>query len=127
MQRRDKEWYEFTFRESAQGCNPHEETCPTRRYNFDMENRRSPGPLIAVLLLLPVLLAFYVGSYIAFVEHGSALPYRDNEAARIFFWPLEQIDRTLRPLVWGARTGPDSSLQIASSHGGHRIDGVRPV
>ncbi len=84
--------------------------------------RESRAPLIVaiVLLLLPVL---YVGSYLALVRPGSAyhqerdgrfylLNYRyfgdDNFvvpphsaciAPRVF-WPLEQIDRKVRPRVW---------------------------
>ena len=61
--------------------------------------RESRAPLI-VLLLLPVV---YVGSYLVMVEHGSALPYR-SEVERSFFWPLEQVDRKLRPLTWGKIT-----------------------
>ena len=61
---------------------------------------RAPLIVAIVLLLLPVL---YVMSYLAMVEHGSALPYR-SEAERTFFWPLEQIDRKLRPLTWGEIT-----------------------
>jgi hypothetical protein len=70
-----------------------------------------PAPIIAaVLLLLPVL---YVGSYLALVvpERGGRLrggsglfyrhPYRAGGArSSAAFWPLEQIDRRLRPGVW---------------------------
>ena len=59
---------------------------------------RTPLLLTIVLLLLPVL---YVGCYLTLVDHGTALPYRRCESAQTFFWPLEQIDRKLRPLVWG--------------------------
>lgn len=55
-------------------------------------------------LLLPVL---YVGSYLALVKHqsydrgdgyGWLIYYRYfGESARPFFWPLEKIDRALRP------------------------------
>jgi hypothetical protein len=66
--------------------------------------------LVAVLLLLPVL---YLGSYIALVD-----PYVDSDrpiasfvggnynyryGGRMtprFFWPIEQIDRQLRPHMW---------------------------
>ncbi len=67
--------------------------------NRTMKEKRSfvPVAVAIVLLLLPVA---YVGSYLALVEHGSALPYR-SEAERTFFWPLEQIDRKLRPDAWG--------------------------
>ena len=74
-----------------------------------------PAPIIAVvLLLLPVL---YVGSYLALVVPGESrsvierfdggirgyqCSYRLN--SRLFlpkvFYPLEQIDRRLRPGTW---------------------------
>ncbi|WP_425615806.1 hypothetical protein NA78x_005737 [Anatilimnocola sp. NA78] len=72
--------------------------------------------LAAILLLLPVL---YVGSYLVLVDPKPDMPdsplsavptpnpksmpltnYRWGRAA-IFFWPLEQLDRKLRPEVWG--------------------------
>jgi hypothetical protein len=69
--------------------------------------RESHSPLIVaiVLSLLPVL---YVGSYLALVKPGGMhLPgfvfthyrygHRISERA---FWPLEQIDRKVRPSVW---------------------------
>ena len=60
--------------------------------------RTSAAPIIvALLLLLPVL---YLGSYLTPVVPGAAMPYRGIEAARIFFWPLEQIDRRVRPQSW---------------------------
>ncbi len=72
---------------------------------------RAPVILAIVLLLLPVL---YVGSYFALVVprgrvvwHGSGTRmylcnYRiDNQKlAAAFFWPLEQIDRKVRPGAW---------------------------
>jgi hypothetical protein len=68
-----------------------------------MDTRRSVTPVnpvvvAAALLVLPVL---YVGSYWALVDHGTAAPYHRFEAGRTLFWPLEQIDRKLRPLTWG--------------------------
>ncbi|WP_254512281.1 hypothetical protein [Anatilimnocola floriformis] len=77
--------------------------------------RESRAPLIVaiVLLLLPVL---YVGSYLALVVPGPPIPgafsgirpgtiYRGpyrygKEWADRLFWPLEQIDRKLRPETW---------------------------
>ena len=78
-----------------------------------MTNR---APLITaiVLLLLPVL---YVGSYVVLVEPPSPAfrnrpvmlyPYPDEplhyrlggEMAAAFYWPLNQIDRMVRPGVW---------------------------
>jgi hypothetical protein len=76
--------------------------------------RESRAPLIVaiVLLALPVL---YVGSYLALVVpegHFRNDPLREGlydkwvhyrvmpgQAGR-FFWPLEQIDRKLRPEAW---------------------------
>jgi hypothetical protein len=75
---------------------------------------RAPLILAIVLLLLPVL---YVGSYFALVV-PSGIPRRmagpyggtyisfnehyrfaDTEA-KFLFWPLEQIDRRMRPKAW---------------------------
>jgi hypothetical protein len=79
-----------------------------------MDKPRSSAPIIAaVLLLLPVL---YAGSYLALVTPGrqqfvdfgppigevpSPADYRvaANSCHRLF-WPLEQIDRRVRPGVW---------------------------
>jgi hypothetical protein len=72
-----------------------------------MDKPRSFAPIIAaVLLLLPVL---YMGSYLVLVKPGprfgwgSAIypTYRvaDGFCTRLF-WPLEQIDRKLRPAAW---------------------------
>jgi hypothetical protein len=76
--------------------------------------KRHAAPIIAaILLLLPVL---YVGSYLALVVPGPAF-YVSNSANgekahrftgyRIYptaceriFYPLEQIDRTVRPGAW---------------------------
>ncbi|QDU28522.1 hypothetical protein ETAA8_36240 [Anatilimnocola aggregata] len=78
---------------------------------------RAPLIVAIVLLLLPVL---YVGSYLALVVPGG-IPrvgvsnvdgrmfrqisrehdYRiDSELASWLFWPLEQIDRKMRPEAW---------------------------
>jgi hypothetical protein len=75
--------------------------------------KRHAAPIIAaVLLLLPVL---YVGSYLVLVRppvgiwvggggqlaHHIVADYRCcAEQARWFFWPLEQIDRKVRPGAW---------------------------
>ena len=66
--------------------------------------------LAAVLLLLPLL---YVGSYALIVDphtvivtcghdNSPAMPlYRvGGEYAARFYWPLETIDRRLRPVTW---------------------------
>jgi hypothetical protein len=88
--------------------------------------KKHVAPFIAgVLLLLPVL---YVGSYLALVvpegiECGVSTPagldygwkhYRwgDARAERVF-WPLEQIDRRVRPGAWE----PDDDLPFfTTSH-----------
>jgi hypothetical protein len=81
-----------------------------------MKKPRSIAPIIgAILLLLPVL---YVGSYLALVTpesriviHRTKLPdgstevTSDIESYRVggvawIFWPLEQIDRRVRPGAW---------------------------
>ena len=75
--------------------------------------RESRAPLIVaiVLLLLPVV---YVGSYLALVVPGGymngrlnisstmRLPnYRaGNQWAKTAYWPLEEIDRKVRPRAW---------------------------
>jgi hypothetical protein len=77
--------------------------------------------LAAILLLLPML---YVGSYLALVtpngrvvfyvvgpntSRGELVHYRwgDDEPSR-FFWPLEQLDRKLRPGAWEFKYGAGS-------------------
>jgi hypothetical protein len=80
--------------------------------------KKHAAPIIAaLLLLLPVL---YVASYFALVvPQGRAISikyrgaagmmqiwkttsYRsDGQWAAKIFWPLEQIDRKVRPLAWG--------------------------
>jgi len=81
-----------------------------------MANRRSAAPIIAaVLLLLPVL---YVGSYLALVRPPGVFAVRVNkgimtgsyfecyrcggEVTGRVFWPLEQIDRRVRPGAWNS-------------------------
>lgn len=70
---------------------------------------RAPLIIAIVLLLLPVL---YVGSYLALVvpagfftaRSGTARTeyYRvENDSCAQVFWPLEQLDRKLRPGGWG--------------------------
>jgi hypothetical protein len=93
-----------------------------------MSKPRSAAPIIAaVLLLVPVL---YVGSHLALVvpqgrlvsrptlPHESPYPpyntyYRvDGDWSRGVFWPLEQIDRLMRPGAW------ESQFRINSTGGG---------
>jgi hypothetical protein len=66
--------------------------------------KRHATPIIAaVVLLLPVL---YVGSYLALVNPGAAIRVeRVNYRAgahhiAMIFWPLEHIDRMVRPGAW---------------------------
>jgi hypothetical protein len=78
-----------------------------------MTQSRASLIVAIVLLLLPVL---YVGSYLALVvPRGVAVKWQDggphssesrlvhyhvlNEDAGVF-WPLEKIDRKLRPNAW---------------------------
>jgi hypothetical protein len=80
---------------------------------MDKPQSRTPLIVAIVLLLLPVL---YVGSYLALVSPSEARAdevtysntgehyshgYRNggNWAWRLF-WPLEQIDRKVRPGAW---------------------------
>jgi hypothetical protein len=76
-----------------------------------MKTNRAPLILAIVLLLLPVL---YVGSYFALVVPGGWIRsepgftgvfrrvyYRWGvDSAHKVFWPLEQIDRKVRPRAW---------------------------
>jgi hypothetical protein len=86
-----------------------------------MDKPRSFAPFIsAALLLLPVL---YVGCYLVLVfpagvpidvvntKTGEVLPFIsvqekylifDRQAKRLF-WPLEQIDRRVRPSEWESK------------------------
>ena len=78
--------------------------------------KKHSAPIIAaILLILPVL---YVGSYVALVvpDNAHVIPdkahadfegwwvssrYRvGGEWSQRFFWPLEQIDRKVRPGAW---------------------------
>ncbi|WP_425617883.1 hypothetical protein NA78x_001573 [Anatilimnocola sp. NA78] len=75
-----------------------------------MDRCRAPLIFAIVLLLLPVL---YVGSYLAlvnvsadekeafFARQRNVGAYRvGSKLASRFFWPLEQIDRKVRPEAW---------------------------
>jgi hypothetical protein len=79
-----------------------------------MKTSRAPLILAIILLLLPVL---YIGSYLALVIPGGevvvpaavTLPFPHpvtrtyklgGEWAEAVFWPLEQIDRMIRPSAW---------------------------
>jgi hypothetical protein len=79
-----------------------------------MSKPRSFAPIVAaILLLLPVL---YVGSYLALVNpeglmiaeesaggmaFGKVYHYRvESDWPAVFYWPLEQVDRQVRPASW---------------------------
>jgi hypothetical protein len=69
--------------------------------------KKHAAPIIAaILLLLPVL---YVGSYLAMVVPQADVnaPYRigGTNTAKCF-WPLEMIDRRLRPKNWDPPAEP---------------------
>jgi hypothetical protein len=81
---------------------------------------RFPLIVAVVLLLLPGL---YVASYFALVKPSPLIvvtmtgqdPYRCGGAfSRKLFWPLEQIDRKVRPVAW------ESRLSIVDDNG-HKI------
>jgi hypothetical protein len=83
--------------------------------------RPNPALVTSVLLLLLLLSVMYVGSYLALVEpsghlgtiagqgagQGQTFPFWShyrwggNSFAPRLFWPLEQVDRKLRPAAWG--------------------------
>jgi len=76
-----------------------------------MKDSRSIFPVFAaaLLLLLPVL---YVGSYAALVKPYATIHWWSGRAdhyrwggGRVsrFYWPLEQLDRRLRPRAWEVR------------------------
>jgi hypothetical protein len=87
-------------------------------------NNRAPLMVAIVLLLLPVL---YVGSYLVLVRPAGisdsvfqdGIYWTDLTSIRYYavvgnsgqrlFWPLEQIDRKLRPNAWGDRFLADKS------------------
>jgi hypothetical protein len=74
--------------------------------------KKNAAPVIAAILLLMPLL--YVGSYLALVRPttvifnggGQKMTFVDphyrfgGQIAESFFWPLEEIDRVLRPDAW---------------------------
>jgi hypothetical protein len=87
--------------------------------------KKHAAPIIAaILLLLPLL---YVGSYLALVSpQGVTTPdpsdpynyegwiknYRvGNSLCKQLFWPLEQIDRQLRPGAWDELQQFEKALQ----------------
>lgn len=77
---------------------------------------KSRGPLIAAIVLL--LLMLYLGSYAAMVlppgqDHRHTIRVLNKSNYRFggrvsprLYWPLEQVDRQLRPMAWAPPTGP---------------------
>jgi hypothetical protein len=84
---------------------------------------KKPASIIAAVLLL-ILPVLYVGSYLALVIPQGKMPKSSLAASMFvspdgiikvshyrilpswsdrFFWPLEQIDRRVRPGAWGRR------------------------
>jgi hypothetical protein len=72
-----------------------------------MEKPRSAAPFLAALLLLLPLL--YVGSYLAVVSPAGTMLWWSGRvdhyeyggrSVEQFYWPLEQIDRRIRPQAW---------------------------
>lgn len=72
-----------------------------------MSNRLSF--IVALVVLLPPVL--YVGSYLALLkppartyqdvfDRRNSLYHVGGDWARVVFWPLEQIDRKVRPGAW---------------------------
>lgn len=65
-----------------------------------MNSHRSSAPLIAAIILLTLPVP-YVGSYLTQVMPGAAVSYvGGSEFSSWIFWPLEQIDRKVRPGAW---------------------------
>jgi hypothetical protein len=77
-----------------------------------MEEKRSgTAPLVLAVLLLLLLPVLYVGSYLALVLPDAALAWSPegyhyehyrvaDPIARIVYWPLECVDRRVRPNAW---------------------------
>jgi hypothetical protein len=70
-----------------------------------MEERRSMlVPVVAAVLL--ALMLVYLGGYLVLVnpqlaQRGVKYPYRfGREYSTAIFWPLEQLDRRIRPNAW---------------------------
>ena len=84
-----------------------------------MDKQRTNAPIVFLAVLL-FLLLFYVGSYLALVQPRGVTvqrPWQEEsgemtignwyyhyqygeQLAEGFFWPLEQIDRRVRPEEW---------------------------
>jgi hypothetical protein len=69
----------------------------------DMEEKRSNLMPLMVALLLLTLPILYLGTYLALIDpgFGKVHPYRLGSGySSAVFWPLEQLDRRIRPDAW---------------------------
>ena len=75
-----------------------------------MQESRSSAVIIIGFAMVLLLFVVYVGSYLYFVDPMTAMlssqafapPYRyGGQTAGWIFWPIEQIDRLIRPGFWG--------------------------
>lgn len=91
--------------------------------------KRTPLIVAVVFLVLPIL---YVSSYLALVtpyrsiEQLAIPPYTGEGLLRVvhyridddwcedFFWPLEQVDRRLRPVAWTERLFDGGEVSAAN-------------
>lgn len=73
------------------------------------------APLAAILLLSLI----YLGAYSLFVTphpFGNSLPkYNCGDRAGLAFWPLEQIDRKLRPNKWRIKLNKRALTQAGTT------------
>lgn len=65
-----------------------------------MRNNAAAPPLLAAAILLLPLLLYFVGYY-SLLDLSAPWQYRlGGQVSFRLFWPVEQIDRKLRPGVW---------------------------
>jgi hypothetical protein len=57
---------------------------------------------IACVFLSLAFLAVYAGLYFALVDFPGRVPqyHRGGDAAKVIFWPINQLDRLIRPNYW---------------------------
>jgi hypothetical protein len=80
-----------------------------------MTTTRSSAPIFVVSLLLLLLLATYVSSYLVLAVPAKVVVWKSPSSpnyrvghyrygsgygAEKFYWPLEQLDRQVRPAAW---------------------------
>jgi hypothetical protein len=83
--------------------------------NAAMQTSHNPVPRIAISILLALVIVAYVGNYVILVNpdkdavaasKGTVLILESpdyllgGDIAACVFWPLEQLDRRLRPDTW---------------------------